>query len=115
MIEPYSARQAKEISNAEQKFAQLREIEQKARSFKGTMTYRKTKGHNYLVRWFYDEERKENSTRRKRQVAALSGLAPITRQSGTWQGKNFIRGGRTRVRKMLYMPALCAIRFNKEF
>jgi len=68
MIEPYSARQAKEISNTEQKFAQLREIEQKARSFKGTMTYRKTKGHNYLVRWFYDEERKENSARRTAKV-----------------------------------------------
>jgi transposase len=57
----------------------------------------------------------ELGTMDKRQVAALAGLAPITRQSGTWQGKSFIRGGRTRVRKALYMPALVAIRFNQQF
>ncbi len=27
------------------------------------------------------------------QVAALAGLAPVTRQSGKWQGKSFIRRG----------------------
>ncbi len=50
----------------------------------------------------------------KRQTAALAGLAPITRQSGTWRGKSFIRGGRANLRQALYMPALVAIRFNKE-
>ncbi len=68
MIEPYSSRQAKEISNTEQKFAQLREIEQKVRSFKGTMTYRKTKGHYYLVRWFYNEENSGSPQRRTAKV-----------------------------------------------
>jgi len=51
----------------------------------------------------------------KRQTAALAGLAPITRQSGTWKGKSFIRGGRANLRHALYMPALVAIRFNDEF
>lgn len=50
----------------------------------------------------------------KRQTASLAGLAPITRQSGTWKGKSFIRGGRTNLRQALYMPALVAIRFNQE-
>ena len=50
----------------------------------------------------------------KRQTAALAGLAPITRQSGTWKGKSFIRGGRANLRQALYMPALVAIRFNDE-
>ena len=50
----------------------------------------------------------------KRQTAALAGLAPITRQSGTWKGKSFIRGGRAHLRQALYMPALVAIRFNDE-
>jgi transposase len=49
----------------------------------------------------------------KRQAAALAGLAPITRQSGTWTGKSFIGGGRSILRKALYMPALVAARFNK--
>lgn len=59
-------------------------------------------------------EMPELGTMDKREVAALAGLAPITRQSGTWQGKSYIRGGRSRVRKALYMPALTAIRFNQQ-
>ena len=47
-----------------------------------------------------------------RQAAALSGLAPITRQSGSWKGKSVIAGGRAPLRHALYMPALVAIRFN---
>ena len=47
-----------------------------------------------------------------KQIASLSGLAPITRQSGRWRGKSRIQGGRTQLRQALYMPALVAIRFN---
>ena len=45
-------------------------------------------------------------------VASLAGLAPVTRQSGAWQGRSFIQGGRARARRLLYMPALAAIRYN---
>jgi transposase len=48
----------------------------------------------------------------RRQIAALAGLAPWTRQSGKWKGKSFIGGGRTRVRTVLYMAALVASRHN---
>jgi transposase len=47
-----------------------------------------------------------------RQVAALAGLAPYTRQSGKWRGKSFIAGGRTQVRTALFMGALVAARHN---
>jgi transposase len=47
-----------------------------------------------------------------KQAASLAGLAPMTRQSGAWQGKSFIQGGRKAARDALYMPALVAIRFN---
>jgi len=47
-------------------------------------------------------------------AAALSGLAPISRQSGKWKGRSFIQDGRSVVRKALYMPALVAMRFNPE-
>jgi len=59
-------------------------------------------------------EMPELGTMDKRQTAALAGLAPVARQSGTWKGKSFIRGGRTNLRQALYMPALVAIRFNEE-
>lgn len=50
----------------------------------------------------------------RRQVAALVGLAPWTRQSGQWKGKSFIGGGRANVRQALYMPALIDARFNSD-
>jgi transposase len=48
----------------------------------------------------------------RRQVAALAGLAPFTRQSGRWRGRSFIGGGRTTVRTALFMGAFVAMRFN---
>jgi transposase len=48
------------------------------------------------------------------QAASLSGLAPVTRQSGTWRGKSFIQGGRGSVRQVLFMPALVTIRYNPD-
>jgi transposase len=47
-----------------------------------------------------------------KQAASLTGLAPVTRQSGNWHGKSFIQGGRATLRQAIYMPALVAIRFN---
>lgn len=48
----------------------------------------------------------------RRQVAALAGLAPWTRQSGQWRGKSFIAGGRAGVRAALFMGAMVAARHN---
>ncbi|AYG69421.1 MULTISPECIES: transposase [unclassified Rhizobium] len=48
------------------------------------------------------------------QAASLAGLAPVARQSGTWTGRAFIRGGRAKLRQALYMPALGAMRFNPD-
>lgn len=48
----------------------------------------------------------------RRQIAALCGLAPFTRQSGRWRGHSFISGGRASVRAALFMGALVAARHN---
>jgi transposase len=50
----------------------------------------------------------------RRQIAALAGLAPWTRQSGQWRGKSFIGGGRASVRRVLFMGAMVAARYNPE-
>lgn len=47
-------------------------------------------------------------------AASLAGLAPATRESGQWKGYSFIRGGRGRARRLLYMSALTAIRYNPD-
>src|ERR1700736_6857573 len=44
----------------------------------------------------------------RKEIAALAGLAPFTRQSGRWRGKAFIAGGRTPVRAVLFMGAMVA-------
>jgi transposase len=48
----------------------------------------------------------------RREVAALAGLAPWTRQSGRWKGRSFIGGGRAAVRAALHMGAVTASRHN---
>jgi transposase len=54
----------------------------------------------------------ELGTLNPKQIAALAGLAPYTRQSGKWRGRSFIGGGRTPVRTALFMGALVAARYN---
>jgi transposase len=49
-----------------------------------------------------------------KQAASLAGLAPVERQSGSWKGHAYIRGGRAFLRQALYMPALVACRFNTD-
>jgi transposase len=54
----------------------------------------------------------ELGTLGRKEIAALAGLAPWTRQSGRWKGKSFIGGGRSGVRAALFMGALVAARYN---
>jgi transposase len=49
---------------------------------------------------------------RRRQLAALVGVAPLNRDSGQWRGGRTIWGGRADVRTGLYMATLSAIRVN---
>jgi transposase len=48
----------------------------------------------------------------RRKIAALVGVAPINRDSGTLRGRRMIAGGRAAVRHVLYMATLAAIRHN---
>ena len=48
----------------------------------------------------------------RREVAALAGVAPINRDSGSYQGQRSVWGGRASVRVPLYMGALAAVRSN---
>lgn len=48
----------------------------------------------------------------RRQIAALVGVAPIARDSGTFRGKRMTGGGRKEIRSRLFMPTLVAVRHN---
>jgi transposase len=47
-----------------------------------------------------------------KEISALAGLAPMNRDSGKMRGKRTILGGRSCIRRILYMATLTAIRFN---
>ena len=48
----------------------------------------------------------------RRRIAALAGLAPIARDSGAFRGRRMILGGRSHIRRVLYMATLTAIKHN---
>lgn len=52
----------------------------------------------------------EIGTMNQKQVASLAGVAPHPNQSGTREGYRRTRGGRRKVRSVLYMSALAASR-----
>ncbi len=54
----------------------------------------------------------ELGTLTRRQIAALVGVAPLNRDSGTWRGARTCWGGRAPVRTALYMATLVATRCN---
>ena len=57
-------------------------------------------------------EMPELGTLSRNESAALAGVAPYNRDSGVLKGRRAIRGGRVQVRRVLYMAALVAVRFN---
>lgn len=54
----------------------------------------------------------ELGTLNGKEISALVGVAPLSRDSGLFRGRRMIWGGRAVVRSALYMSTLVAIRFN---
>ena len=48
----------------------------------------------------------------RRAIAKLVGIAPLSRDSGTFRGRRFVQGGRAPVRAVLYMATLVATKRN---
>ena len=48
----------------------------------------------------------------RRKIAALVGVAPLNRDSGTMRGRRTVWGGRAKLRAVLYMAALVASQRN---
>lgn len=51
----------------------------------------------------------------RKEIAALVGVAPMNRESGSYKGKRKIRGGRYKVRTVLFMAMMSAIQSNPKF
>jgi transposase len=50
----------------------------------------------------------------RNQIASLVGVAPMNNDTGLRTGKRPIRGGRSQIRRVLYMSTLAAVRFNPQ-
>jgi transposase len=48
----------------------------------------------------------------QKQIAALTGVAPFNRDSGSLRGKRRIHGGRAGVRTVLFMATMSAVQHN---
>ncbi|MGL6211645.1 MAG: IS110 family transposase [Paracoccaceae bacterium] len=56
----------------------------------------------------------EIGTLTRGEIAALTGTAPMTRESGQWRGRAGTRGGRRDIRSALHMPAVVAMNKNPD-
>ena len=50
----------------------------------------------------------------RKQIASLVGIAPMNRDSGGYEGKRYIRGGRHKVRTVLFVSMLSAIQCHPK-
>ena len=50
-----------------------------------------------------------------KQAASMVGVAPVNRDSGAFKGKRMIRGGRGKVRTVMYMAMMSGIQCNPVF
>ena len=55
----------------------------------------------------------ELGTLTHKEIAALVGLAPLARDSGTLKGRRMVFGGRASVRSSLYLAAVVGVRHNR--
>jgi transposase len=100
-------RQVKEIEN---KIAE--DIEKNKEFSEKSKLLATTKGVGIITAAILITELPELGKLSHKEIAALVGIAPLNRDSGTMKGKRSIWGGRRSVRASLYMATLTAIRFN---
>lgn len=114
---PVAARIARHILWLEQELAQLDDdlrtaIHQSPLWRETEETLRSTPGIGPVTAMTLTMELPELGTLDRKRIAALVGVAPLNRDSGTLHGKRSVWGGRAHVRATLYMATLSAVRYN---
>lgn len=99
-----------EIDNIQKKLATLLEKDSKLKAKAELL--QTVKGVGKVTTYALIGELPELGHVNNKKIAALAGVAPFCRDSGTMKGKRTIWGGRARVRTALYMAALSASKHN---
>jgi len=73
---------------------------------------RKNKGVGAVTAAVLLAEMPELGRLNRREAAALAGVAPCANDSGKHEGKRYIRGGRPRIKRALYLASLSAVRHH---
>lgn len=72
------------------------------------------KGVGNVLAYTLMSELPELGTLNRKEIAALVGVAPMNRDSGNYQGKRYIRGGRHRVRTVLFVSMMSTIQCHPK-
>jgi len=72
------------------------------------------KGVGKVVAYTLMSELPELGQLNRKEIAALAGVAPMNRDSGSYRGKRRVSGGRGKVRTALYVSMLSAIQYNPK-
>jgi transposase len=104
---------ARQIGDLEQRIAKLieqdplwRELNQAFRTIKGV-------ADRTVARMM--AEMPEIGTLSNKTISKLAGVAPLARDSGKYQGKRIVRGGRASVRDLLFIVASVVGRHEPDF
>ena len=73
-----------------------------------------SKGVGKVLAYTLLSELPELGNLNRKQIAALVGVAPMNRDSGRYNGKRFIRGGRHKVRTVLFVSMMSAIQCHPK-
>ena len=73
------------------------------------------KGVGKILTYTLLSERPELGQLNRKEIAALVGVAPMNKESGAYKGQRKIRGGRHRIRTVLFMAMLSSVRSNTKF
>ena len=73
------------------------------------------KGIGKILSYTLMSELPELGQLNRKKIAALVGIAPMNKESGAYKGQRKIRGGRHRIRTVLFMAMLSAIQSNRKF
>ena len=72
------------------------------------------KGVGKVVAYTLMSELPELGKLNRKEIAALVGVAPMNRDSGSFEGKRYIRGGRHKVRTVLFVSMMSAIQYHPK-
>ena len=72
------------------------------------------KGVGNVLAYTLMSELPELGNLNRKEIAALVGVAPMNRDSGSFEGKRYIRGGRHKVRTVLFVSIMSAIQCHPK-